>query len=105
MLKDRSYSDYSPNWGWSTAVVAKMQTPTLMVSGVHDKQVNPMNFSDLHADIGTKQKELINLSCESHAAMWERGHLILFKASLECLSKGTGRRLEPGFTIYFGKSK
>jgi hypothetical protein len=48
-----------------------------------------MNFSDLHADIGTKQKELINLSCESHAAMWERGHLILFKASLECLSKGT----------------
>src|SRR5262249_42953234 len=29
------------NWGWSTAVVAKMQTPTLMVSGAHDKQVAP----------------------------------------------------------------
>jgi pimeloyl-ACP methyl ester carboxylesterase len=77
------------NWGWSTAVVAKMQTPTLMVSGVHDKQVNPTNVSDLYNDIGTKQKVLINLTCASHAAMWERGHLILFKASLEWLSKGT----------------
>ena len=77
------------NWGWSTAVVAKMQTPTLMVSGVHDKQVNPMNVNDLYTDIGTKQKVLINLTCASHAAMWERGHLILFKASLEWLSKGT----------------
>ena len=48
-----------------------------------------MNVSDLHADIGRKQKVLINLSCASHAAMSERGHRILFKASLEWLSKGT----------------
>jgi hypothetical protein len=61
----------------------------LKVSEVHDKQVNPLNVSDLHADIGTKQKVLINLSCASHVAMWERGHLILFKASIEWLSKGT----------------
>jgi pimeloyl-ACP methyl ester carboxylesterase len=77
------------NWGWSTAVVAKMQMPTLMLSGVHDKQVGPMNVADLYMDIGAKQKILINLTCASHGAMWERGHLILFKASLEWLSKGT----------------
>jgi len=84
------------HWGWSTAVVAKMQTPTLMVAGVHDKQVNPTNVSDLYADIGTKHKVLINLACASHAAMWERGHLILFKASLEWLSKGTVNGKEDG---------
>jgi hypothetical protein len=53
--------------GLEHCVVANMQTPTLMVAGVHDKQVNPMNVSDLYADIGTKHKVLINLSCASHA--------------------------------------
>lgn len=77
------------NWGWSTSVVSKMQTPTLMVSGAGDKQVDPKNVGDLYADLGAKQKVLINLGCASHNAMWERGHLILFKASLEWLSKGT----------------
>jgi pimeloyl-ACP methyl ester carboxylesterase len=77
------------NWGWSKDVVAKMQTPTLMAAGAHDKQVSPTNVNDLYTDIGTRQKALINLSCASHAAMWERGHLILFKASLEWLQKGT----------------
>jgi pimeloyl-ACP methyl ester carboxylesterase len=77
------------NWGWSTAVVAKMQIPTLMVSGAHDKQVAPQNVADLYADLGSKQKVFIDLACASHNAMWERAHSILFKASLEWLSKGT----------------
>lgn len=77
------------NWGWSTAVVSKMQTPTLMVSGVHDKQVGPNNVRELYADLGSKEKVFIDLGCSSHNAMWERNHLLLFKASLEWLMQSS----------------
>jgi pimeloyl-ACP methyl ester carboxylesterase len=77
------------NWGWSTAVVAKMQTPTLMIAAALDRQVDPKNVRDFYADLGAKQKVLIDLGCASHNAMWERAHQTLFKASLEWLSKGT----------------
>src|SRR5580698_1795764 len=35
------------SWGWTAAVVAKMKIPTLMVSGAHDKQVNPDRVREL----------------------------------------------------------
>ena len=63
-----------------------MQTPTLMVSGIHDKQVGPNNVRDLYADLGSKEKVFVDLGCSSHNAMWERNHLLLFKASLEWLT-------------------
>jgi pimeloyl-ACP methyl ester carboxylesterase len=75
--------------GWTTAVVSKMQTPTLMVSGVHDKQVPQARVRDLYQDLGTSQKVFVDLACSSHNAMWERNHLLLFRASLEWLEKGT----------------
>jgi pimeloyl-ACP methyl ester carboxylesterase len=75
-------------WGWGTAAVAKMQTPTLMVAGIHDKQVNPESVRNLFADLGSKEKIFIDLGCSSHNAMWERNHLLLFKASLEWLTQG-----------------
>jgi pimeloyl-ACP methyl ester carboxylesterase len=77
------------NWGWSTAVVSKTTTPTLAVIGMGDKQVDPKNVRDFYADHGATQKVLIEMPCSSHAAMWEQDHLLLFKASLEWLSKGT----------------
>ena len=77
------------NWGWSTEVVSKMRTPALLVAGIHDKQVNPNAVRDLYADLGSKEKVFIDLGCSSHNAMWERNHLILFKASLEWLVKGS----------------
>jgi len=83
-------------WGWSTAVVAKMQVPYLMVSGVHDKQVNPNNVRNLYADMGAKQKVFIDLACSSHNAMWEKNHLLLFQASLEWLTSGTVNGKEEG---------
>ena len=70
-------------------MVAKMQVPYLMVSGVHDKQVNPNNVRNLYADMGAKQKVFIDLACSSHNAMWEKNHLLMFQASLEWLDKGT----------------
>lgn len=79
----------SGGFGWTQAKVKAMTTPTLMVSGVNDKQVNPDRVRDFYADIGSRQKVFIDLACSSHNAMWEKNHLLLFKASLEWLEKGT----------------
>ncbi|HEX5419607.1 MAG TPA: alpha/beta fold hydrolase [Gammaproteobacteria bacterium] len=76
-------------WGWGRDVVAKMKTPTLMVSGIHDKQVAPERVRQLYADLGAEQKVFVDLGCSSHNAMWERNHLVLFRASLEWLTTGT----------------
>jgi pimeloyl-ACP methyl ester carboxylesterase len=84
------------NWGWTTAVVAAMKTPTLMVTGAHDGQVQPSRVHDLYADIGSKSKVLIDLACSSHNAMWEKKHRLLFQASLEWLTKGTVNGVDQG---------
>jgi pimeloyl-ACP methyl ester carboxylesterase len=83
-------------WGWTQAVVGKTQTPTLMVSGAHDKQVNPDRVRELYTDLGSKQKVFIDLACSSHNAMWEKNHLLLFRASLEWLTKGTVDGMQQG---------
>lgn len=77
-----------PTWGFNQAVVAKIQTPYLMVAGVHDKQVAPERVHQLYADLGSKQKVIIDLACSSHNAMWEKNRLLLFQASLEWLRDG-----------------
>jgi pimeloyl-ACP methyl ester carboxylesterase len=77
-----------PTWGFNQAVVARMQTPFLMISGAHDKQVAPERVRELYADLGSKQKVFIDLACSSHNAMWEQNHLLLFQASLEWLKDG-----------------
>jgi pimeloyl-ACP methyl ester carboxylesterase len=74
-----------PTWGFNQKVVAGMQTPFLMVAGVHDKQVLPERVRDLYTDLGSKEKVIVDLACSSHNAMWERNHLLLFRASLEWL--------------------
>ena len=76
-------------WGWTTAVVAKTQVPILMVMGEHDKQVPSERVRDLYADLGSHQKVFIDLACSSHNAMWEKNHLLLFRASLEWLTRGS----------------
>jgi hypothetical protein len=50
----------------------------------------------LYADLGSTQKVFVDLACSSHNAMWERNHLVLFRASLEWLSKGTVNGNEQG---------
>jgi len=76
-------------WGWTSAVVAKMEVPTLAVAGAHDKQVQPQRVQELIADLGSKEKVFADLACSSHNALWEKNHLLLFGASLEWLTKGT----------------
>jgi pimeloyl-ACP methyl ester carboxylesterase len=77
-----------PTWGFNQTVVARMQTPFLMIAGAHDKQVPPERVRDLYADLGSKQKVFIDLACSSHNAMWEQNHLLLFQASAEWLKDG-----------------
>jgi fermentation-respiration switch protein FrsA (DUF1100 family) len=84
------------NWGLSTEVVGKMRTPTLMVAGIYDKQVAPERVRELYADLGSKEKVFIDLGCSSHNAMWEKNHLILFKASLEWLVSGSVDGMKEG---------
>jgi pimeloyl-ACP methyl ester carboxylesterase len=79
----------STGWGWTQAKVKAMTTPTLMVAGTHDAQVNPGRVRDFYADLGAPQKVYVELGCASHNAMWEKDHLLLFAASLEWLEKGT----------------
>jgi pimeloyl-ACP methyl ester carboxylesterase len=76
-------------WGWDTAIVKKQTTPTLIVQGIHDKQVIPARAAELYADLGASEKVLVDLGCASHNAMWETNHTLLFAASLEWLAKGT----------------
>jgi pimeloyl-ACP methyl ester carboxylesterase len=76
-------------WGWNQAMVGKTQIPTLMVSGQHDKQVPPDRVRDLYADLAAPKKVFVDLACSSHNAMWEKNHLLLFRASLEWLTQGT----------------
>jgi pimeloyl-ACP methyl ester carboxylesterase len=83
-------------WGWNSAVVAKMEIPTLMVSGVHDKQVPQERVRDLYTDIGSRQKVFVDLACSSHNAMWERNHLLLFQASLEWLTQTSVKGKQEG---------
>lgn len=76
-------------WGWNAATVAQTQIPTLMITGVHDKQVPPERVRQLYADLGSHQKVLVDLACSSHNAMWEKNHALLFRASLEWLTQGS----------------
>jgi fermentation-respiration switch protein FrsA (DUF1100 family) len=84
------------SWGWNSPVVAKTMTPTLMVTGVHDKQVPPERVRDLYADLGSPRKVFVDLACSSHNAMWEKNHLLLFKASVEWLTKGSVNGMQEG---------
>jgi esterase/lipase len=77
-------------------MAAATKTPTLMITGTHDGQVQPSRVHDLYADLGSKSKVLIDLACSSHNAMWEKNHRLLFQASLEWLVKGTVNGVDQG---------
>src|SRR3984885_3278848 len=84
------------SWGWNGAVVAKMRTPVLMVTGAHDKQVPSERVRNLYQDLGSSQKVLVDLACSSHNAMWGKNNRLRFKASLEWLAKGRVKGSEQG---------
>ncbi len=76
-------------WGWNAAMAAATKIPALIIAGVHDKQVTPERVRPLYDDLGSSEKVLIDLGCSSHNAMWEKNRLLMFKASLDWLTKGS----------------
>jgi pimeloyl-ACP methyl ester carboxylesterase len=76
-------------WGWGQEAVAKMTMPVLLVSGQYDRSVPQDRVRDLYNDLPGHNKVFVDLACSSHYTMWERNHLLLFKASLEFLNSGT----------------
>jgi pimeloyl-ACP methyl ester carboxylesterase len=76
-------------WGWNAAMAAATKIPALIIAAVHDKQVTPERVRPLYDDLGSSEKVLIDLACSSHNAMWEKNRLLMFKASLDWLTKGS----------------
>jgi pimeloyl-ACP methyl ester carboxylesterase len=85
-----------PSWGFSKAVVAKITTPFLMISGENDKQVAPDRVRQLYADLASPQKVFIDLACSSHNAMWEKNRRLLFQATVDWLTTGKVDGVESG---------
>jgi pimeloyl-ACP methyl ester carboxylesterase len=76
-------------WGFGPDAVGRTRTPTLLIAPIHDKQIVPERVRALYDDLGAEEKVLIDLGCSSHAAMWERNHEVMFRASREWLTAGT----------------
>jgi pimeloyl-ACP methyl ester carboxylesterase len=83
-------------WVWNSEMAAGTETPTLLVAGIHDKQIVPERVRSLYDDLGSRRKVLVDLGCASHNAMWERNHTVLFEASLEWLLQETVEGKEEG---------
>ena len=83
-------------WGWNLEAAAGLHVPTLLVSGEHDKQVNPDSVRQLWTDLGSSQKVFIDLACSSHNAMWEMKHQILFQSTIDWLNTSSVDGVENG---------
>jgi len=81
---------------WPPAMARKVAVPFLMISGAHDKQVAPDRVRELYTDVTSGEKVFVDLACSSHNAMWERNHVLLFRASLEWLTQGTVNGMKSG---------
>lgn len=76
-------------WGWGQADVAKATHPMLLIAPALDKQIPPPRVFELHEDLGSSSKVLVDLACSSHNAMWEMNRELLFEASEQWLRGGT----------------
>ena len=83
-------------WGWNMAMAAATRIPALVIAGIHDKQVTPDRVRPLYDDLGSARKVLIDLGCSSHNAMWEKNRLLMFKASLDWLTRGAVGETQSG---------
>ena len=62
----------------------------------HDAQVAPSRVRELYQDLGSSDKVFIDLGCSGHSAMWEKNHELMFRASLEWLTRGTVEGMRSG---------
>ena len=58
-------------WGWNDENAAKVQVPTLVMSGLRDAVVPTAWMIRLYNALGSSNKVLIKIACASHSAVWE----------------------------------
>ncbi|HEY9223434.1 MAG TPA: hypothetical protein VIP27_04690 [Variovorax sp.] len=85
-----------PIWGFTKDVVAQISTPFLVFAADQDKQVAPQHVHELYADLGSEKKVLVDLTCASHNAMWERNRKEIFKATVHWLRDGKVNGIDRG---------
>jgi pimeloyl-ACP methyl ester carboxylesterase len=86
-------------WRWNRSIAARVQAPTLVVSGEFDSMTPasvPAAMRAAYADLGTPHKVFLDMACTSHFALWETRHLILFQASLDWLRDGSVNGVSEG---------
>jgi pimeloyl-ACP methyl ester carboxylesterase len=76
-------------WGWNAELAAKVQAPTLVVVGDLEGEVPPQAVRELHTDLGSQHKVLLEMACSSHYIPWEASHNLLFEASADWLLNGS----------------
>jgi pimeloyl-ACP methyl ester carboxylesterase len=86
-------SDY---WGWNEAYAAKIQAPTLIMTGRQDSLLPSSNV--LYDDLtGTDSRVLVTMECATHFAVWEASqYRFMHEASTEWLTTETFRGRSQG---------
>ncbi len=87
----------SSGWGWTAERVKSTHVPTLMALR-RKRQAGsiPTGCAICTPTSAAARKVFLDLICASHNAMWEKNHLLLFKASLEWLESGTANGQSSG---------
>ncbi len=75
-------------WRWNSAAVGRIDAPTLIIRGEFDTQAPEPLQQDLFADLGTSHKVFVRVACAGHQLVWEKQHVVLFRASEEWLRYG-----------------
>jgi pimeloyl-ACP methyl ester carboxylesterase len=76
-------------WGWNAETARRLQMPAIIIRGDLDTQAPGPLQRDLFADLATRRKVFVTVTCASHFMVWENQHMILLNASAEWLRSGT----------------
>lgn len=81
------------DFGWRPEQAAQVTAPTLVIGGEFDI---PEQRKRAYDSLGAKQKVYVRVACASHFMVWERQHMLLQRAALEWLSKGSVHGVRSG---------
>jgi pimeloyl-ACP methyl ester carboxylesterase len=81
-------------WGWNQTAAPKINVPVLIMVGQNDTLLSAAR--DLHQDLGSEDKVLLEVPCASHFLVWETQHKVLHRASREWLRKGSLKGVRQG---------
>jgi len=91
----------APTWdllNWNPTTTAKVQVPTLVMSGLRDNQNPTAKQEKIYNNLGSSSKVLIKIDCASHNALWEGSasssgwkgpHATLHDAAVQWITTGT----------------